>query len=56
MLAFHRCRSCGICTHWQSLDGSQDRMAVNARLIEGLDWDRIPIRHFDGAASWAYVD
>ena len=56
MLAFHRCRSCGITTHWQSLDGSQERMAINARLIDGLDWDQIPIRHFDGAATWAYVD
>jgi hypothetical protein len=56
MLAFHRCRSCGICTHWQSLDGAQGQMAVNARLIEGLDWDQIAIRHFDGAGTWEYVD
>ncbi|HEX4198018.1 MAG TPA: GFA family protein [Caulobacteraceae bacterium] len=56
MLAFHRCRSCGIVTHWQSLDGTKDRMAINARLMDDLDWDAIQIRHFDGAATWAYVD
>ena len=56
MLAFHRCRSCGIVTHWQSLDGTRDRMAINARLIDGLDWEKIRVRQFDGAATWAYVD
>ena len=56
MLAFHRCRSCGIATHGQSLDGAQERMAINARLIDGLDWDQVTIRHFDGAGTWEYVD
>ena len=56
MLAFHRCRTCGITTHWQSLDGSRDRMAINARLIDGLDWSRLKVRQFDGANTWDYVD
>lgn len=56
MLAFHRCKSCGVTTHWQSLDGSKDRMAVNARLFDDIDWDEIRIRHFDGATTWEYVD
>jgi hypothetical protein len=56
MLAFHRCRQCGCVTHWQSLDGARPRMAVNARMIDGLDWTSMVIRHFDGAHSWSYVD
>ena len=56
MLAFHRCRSCGVTTHWQSLDGSQGRMAINARLFENLDWDTMPVRQFDGADTWTYFD
>ena len=56
MLSFHRCRSCGVVTHWQSLDGTRDRMAINARLIDELDWSKIHIRQFDGAATWAYLD
>jgi hypothetical protein len=56
MLAFHRCKACGVTTHWQSLDGSKDRMAINARIFNELDWDRIRIRQFDGAATWEYVD
>nr|MEA2799272.1 hypothetical protein [Phenylobacterium sp.] len=56
MLAFHRCRSCGVTTHWQSLDGAQERMAINARIMDGLDWARMRIRQFDGADTWAYLD
>ena len=56
MLAFHRCRSCGVTTHWQSLDGSRDRMAINARLIDGLDWSTLRVRQFDGADTWRYLD
>jgi hypothetical protein len=56
MLAFHRCRSCGVTTHWQSLNAAQDRMAVNARMADGLDWATIRIRPFDGANTRAYLD
>lgn len=56
MLAFHRCRTCGCTTHWQSLDGSRERMAVNARMMDGLDWDQVRIRRFDGAETWRYLD
>ena len=56
MLAFHRCRACGVVTHWQSLDGSQERMAINARIMDGVDWDRVRIRPFDGANTWKYLD
>ena len=56
MLAFHRCRACGCVTHWQSLSADQPQMAVNARMIDGLDWSKLRIRHFDGANTWRYID
>jgi hypothetical protein len=56
MLAFHRCRNCGCVTHWLSLNGANTRMAVNARMIDGLDTDTLRIRRFDGANTWAYLD
>jgi hypothetical protein len=56
MLAFHRCKTCGVTTHWQSLNGARDRMGVNARLFDGLDWSTVRVRQFDGAASWTYQD
>ena len=56
MLAFHRCRSCGVTTHWQSLDGAQERMGINARMIDGLDVGALRVRRFDGADTWTYLD
>ena len=43
-------------THWQSLDGSQERMAINARIMNDMDWDHVRIRLFDGANTWRYLD
>jgi hypothetical protein len=56
MVAYHRCRRCGCVTHWQSLSAAQPRMAVNARMIDEVDWDTITIRHFDGAGGWTYLE
>ena len=56
-LAFHTCRTCGCTTHWMSTDPDQpDAMAVNCRLAEPANIASIPIRHFDGANSWRYLD
>ena len=50
------CRHCGCVTHWQSLDGGRERMAVNARMLDAVDWSRIRVRQFDGAGSRRYLD
>ena len=34
ILAFHRCRACGVLTHWSPTDPDWPRMGVNARLME----------------------
>lgn len=56
MLAFHRCKACGVTTHWQPLNGARDRMGINARLMDELDWSKVRVRPFDGAATWRYLD
>ena len=60
MLAFHSCRICGGTTHWLStqkeVGSDEDRMAVNCRMAEPADIADLPIRHFDGADSWQYLD
>jgi hypothetical protein len=30
-------------------------MGINARIFD-LDWNKVRIRHFDGAASFEYLD
>lgn len=53
MIAFHHCRTCGCTTHWTSLTGNE-RMAINARLLEPADLAGAKVRKPDGAVSWAY--
>lgn len=49
MLATHRCRHCGILTHWTPLtDPPHERMGVNVRLLEPGALDGIPVIEVDG--------
>ena len=51
-LATHRCKSCGIVTHWTPLsEPPHDRMGVNARLIDPAALEGVPVEEVDGA-SW----
>jgi len=56
-LSFIRCQVCGCYSHWKSLDPNQvKRMGVNARLFTNIEIDKIPIRHFDSADTWKFID
>jgi hypothetical protein len=51
-LAQHRCRHCGIVTHWTPLtQPPHERMGVNARLFEPGTFDGVPVKLVDGR-SW----
>ena len=51
-LATHRCRHCGIVTHWTPLtDPPYERMGVNARLFEPETFEDVPVKQVDGR-SW----
>lgn len=58
MLAFVRCATCGCYSHWEGLDQNStlDRMGVNARLFTNHDISAIPVRRFDGADTWKFLD
>ena len=56
-LAFVTCRTCGCTTHWESLDPQRHpRMAVNCAMCDPKDIEGLPIRRFDGADTWRYLD
>jgi len=56
-LAWQTCRECGCTTHYVSLgDESPGRMAVNFEMADPKDIAHLPLRHFDGADSWRFVD
>ena len=51
-LANHRCRTCGILTHWTLLtDPPHERVGVNARLIDQHVLQDVAVEHVDGA-TW----
>jgi len=57
-LAFHSCEICGCTTHWENRKptGVDDYMAVNLRLADPETVASVPVRHFDGAETWAFLD
>ena len=56
-LAVHTCKVCGCTPFWLGLSPvAGTRMAVNFRMCEPEDIAGIPVRHFDGADSWQFLD
>ena len=56
-LAVHTCITCGCTPYWLSLDPVPDsRMAVNFRLCDPAEIEHIPVRRFDGADTWQFLD
>ena len=55
-LAFHSCRTCGCTTHWIGHSPDLATMAVNCRLIDPAAMRAIPVRRFDGAETWTFLD
>jgi len=56
-IAFQRCATCGCVTHYEGLGAeSSDRVAVNARMMPPEVTAGVPIRRFDGAETWRYLD
>lgn len=43
-LEFHRCKVCGLTTHWVAVDPKPQRMGVNARLMPREVRDRARVR------------
>jgi len=56
MIAFCTCRNCGCTTHYESVDAKYTRMAVNTRMMETNEIKDIPVRFFDGADTFKFLD
>ena len=56
-LEFYHCRTCGCITRYESVKKDENsRIAVNARMMTKDDIAGIPVRTFDGADTWKYID
>jgi hypothetical protein len=56
-IEFWHCRCCGCMTHYESVEKQpQSRFALNARMLPLAALGSIPVRQFDGADTWTYLD
>ena len=56
-IEFYHCKNCGCTTHYESVEKNpESRIAVNARIMRPEDTADIPVKTFDGADTWAYLD
>lgn len=55
-LYFVSCATCGVTTHWESSDPNSTRRAVNGALCDLDTIKHLPLFHFDGADTWAFID
>ena len=56
-IEFYHCTHCGCVTHYESVEKNDDsRIAVNARTMAPADIEDVPLRTFDGASTWKYLD
>lgn len=56
-IEFYHCKSCGCTTHYESVEkNDESRIAVNARIMRPQDITDIPVRIFDGADTWKFLD
>ncbi|MBF6024673.1 GFA family protein [Lysobacter niastensis] len=51
-----RCSHCGCITHWEPLQPGLERVGVNMRNFDPAVIAAVPVRHFDGADTWEYLD
>lgn len=56
-LANFRCRTCGIPTHWEPLEGAPGaRHGVNLRNFAPELLECVMVRRFDGAKTWEFLE
>jgi hypothetical protein len=56
-MAFQHCSKCGCATHYTSTESDGGELtAINIRMAPTSITDSIPVRDFDGAVTWKYVD
>jgi len=49
VISHYFCTTCGIHAWGEGSDGKGNRMAmVNARCLDGVDLDALPVKHYDG--------
>jgi hypothetical protein len=57
VIELYHCVVCGCTTHYESVEKTADeRFSINARCMLAEHLDGVPVRRFDGAVSWKFID
>jgi len=56
-LDFHRCPTCGCVLYWLGLNtDAPPRIALNFRMASHKEIEPIPVKKFDGADTWQFIE
>lgn len=55
-LRFRHCVTCGCVVSWEARRGPEERMAVNARLLDPVAMERVSISVLDGDKTWRVLE
>jgi hypothetical protein len=56
-IEFYHCKQCGCATHYELIEKDADaRFAINGCCFAPEDLADVPVRRFDGADTWKYLD
>ncbi|MGA9575445.1 MAG: hypothetical protein WBS20_16005 [Lysobacterales bacterium] len=56
-IEFYHCKICGCTTHYESVEKEKDsRVSINTRMMRREDTSGIPVRKFDGADTWGFIE
>ncbi|WP_394204471.1 GFA family protein [Shewanella waksmanii] len=54
---FFHCDICGCATHYLTTNKVADtKYGINFRMADAKECQAIPVRHFDGADSWQFIE
>jgi len=51
-----RCKTCGCITHWEPFEAGADYFGINMRNFDPALVAKIPVRRFDGADTWSFIE
>ena len=57
LIEFHYCPRCSCSTHHTHSENYEgDRFSINCRMADPKDIEGIPVKCFDGADTWQFID
>lgn len=57
VIEFCHCSECGCVTHYEGVEKTpEERLSINFRMFPSELYSGLPVRLFDGADSWKFID